>query len=223
MVCGSNMCGRSIPHCGHRKAVQFLNACQKSKQKFDDRTCLNKLLSWSDIVAVLASTMTNGFNCIDCNNNGPCTVPSQACLLCLHSGDKLQHQKHGCSKCGTGPGECCIVVLSDEKFLRLLQEKALSRSSTLAPCHIVEQYFSPNRNNVPNTMKLLKSKRYTMSPDPSTLLTTTMILKRGTTESSKEYIKQKLPKLLARLDLWDTGPRNRYVGNNVNTIPFQSG
>jgi hypothetical protein len=27
-------------------------------------------------------------------------------------------EKYGCAECGTGPGECCIVVTSDDKFLR---------------------------------------------------------------------------------------------------------
>jgi len=144
-------------------------------------------------------------------------------LLFLHSSDILQHQKHGCGECGTGPGECCIVVSSDKKFLRLLQEKALSGSSALAPRHIVEQNFSSNKNNFPNTLELLKLNPYTVPPDPATLFTTTMILKGRTTELSKEYIRQILSKLLARLDLWDTGPRNRYVGTKrkYKPVPIQ--
>jgi hypothetical protein len=50
-----------------------------------------------------------------------------------------------------------------------------------------------------------------VSPDPATLFATAITLKGRMKESSQEYIKQTLPKLLARLDLWDTGPRNRYV------------
>jgi hypothetical protein len=68
-------------------------------------------------------------------------------------------------------------------------------------------------------LKSLKLKPYTVSPDPVTLFTMTMILKGRTTESSKEYIKQTLSKLLARLDLWDTGPRNRYVGTKSKYKP----
>jgi hypothetical protein len=43
------------------------------------------------------------------------------------------------------------------------------------------------------------------------MFTTSMIFKGRTKESSHEYIKQTLPKLLARLDLWSSGPRNRYA------------
>jgi flap endonuclease GEN len=213
MICGSDVCGGGIPHCGHRKAVRFLDACRRTKGRCDDRACLDELLSWSDdVVAASASTKTVGGDiCFDCDDDGPCTVPSRFCSICLHSGDKLRHEKYGCAECGTGPGECCIVVTSDEKFLRSMKEKALTSGSTLAPRHVVDQYFSPNGNSVPSSLKSLKSKPYAVSPDPATLFAMAITLKGRTKESSREYIKQTLPKLLARLDLWDTGPRNRYV------------
>jgi hypothetical protein len=213
MICGSDVCGGGIPHCGHRKAVRFLDACRRTRSQCDDRTCLDELLSWSDdVVAASASTRTMGGDiCFDCDDDGPSTVPSRLCSICSHSGDKLRHEKYGCAECGTGPGECCIVVTSDERFLRSMKEKALTSESTLAPRHVVDQYFSPNGNNVPSSLKSLKSKPYAVSPDPATLFATAITLKGRTKESSWEYIKQTLPKLLARLDLWGTGPRNRYV------------
>ena len=209
MISGSDMCGAGVLNCGHRKAVRFLDACRRTARQCDDRTCLDKLLSWSDESATitLASRKCN----IDCDDDGPCTIPlSRRCSICLHAGDKVNHQTHGCAECGTEPGECCIAVTSDEKFLRSLKEKALSRSSTLAPRHIVDQYFSPNGNTLPIMLRSLRSKPYTVSPDPVTMFTTSMIFKGRTKESSHEYIKQTLPKLLARLDLWSSGPR-RYA------------
>lgn len=210
MISGSDMCGAGVLNCGHRKAVRFLDACRRTTRKCDDRTCLDKLLSWSDESATitLASSKCN----IDCDDDGPCTIPlSRRCSICLHAGDKVNHQTHGCAECGTEPGECCIAVTSDEKFLRSLKEKALSRSSTLAPRHIVDQYFSPNGNTLPLRLRSFQSKPYNISPDPVTMFTTSMIFKGRTKESSHEYIKQTLPKLLARLDLWSSGPRNRYA------------
>ncbi|KAL3764739.1 hypothetical protein ACHAW5_011290 [Stephanodiscus triporus] len=218
MICGSDVCGGGIPHCGHRKAVRFIDACRRTKRGSDDRTCLDEVLSWSDAVAA-APAKPMGEICLDCDDDGPCTVPSRFCSLCLHSGDKLRHEKHGCAECGTGPGECCIVVTSDERFLRSLKEKAMVSSSTLAPRHVVNQYFSPNGNIVPSLLKSLTSKPYAVSPNPVTLFTTVMLLKGRTKESSREFIKQTLPKLLARLDLWDTGPRNRYVSVNRKFKP----
>ena len=210
MISGSDMCGAGVLNCGHRKAVRFLDACRRTTRQCDDRTCLDKLLSWSDESATitLASRKCN----IDCDDDGPCTIPlSRRCSICLHAGDKVNHQTHGCAECGTEPGECCIAVTSDEKFLRSLKEKALSRSSTLAPRHIVDQYFSPNGNTLPLRLRSFQSKPYNSAPDPATMFTTSMIFKGRTKESSHEYIKQTLPKLLARLDLWSSGPRNRYA------------
>jgi hypothetical protein len=48
-------------------------------------------------------------------------------------------EKYGCAECGTGPGECCIVVTSDDKFLQSMKEKALTSGSTSAPRHVVDQ------------------------------------------------------------------------------------
>lgn len=211
MICGSDMCGAGVLNCGHRKAVRFLDACRRTTRKCD-RTCLDKMLSWSDESATITLASRKDLCNIDCDDDGPCTVPlSRKCSICLHAGDKVNHQKHGCAECGTEPGECCIAVTSDEKFLRSLMEKALSRSSTLAPRHIVDQYFSPNGNTVPIMLRSLRSKPYNVSPDPVTMFTTSMIFKGRTKDSSHEYIKQTLPKLLARLDLWSSGPRNRYA------------
>lgn len=211
MICGSDMCGAGILHCGHRKAVRFLDACRRTTRKCDG-TCLDKMLSWSDESAIITLASRKDLCNIDCDDDGPCTVPlSRKCSICLHAGDKVSHQTHGCAECGTEPGECCIAVTSDEKFLRSLKEKALSRSSTLAPRHIVDQYFSPNGNTVPIMLRSLRSKPYNVSPDSVTMFTTSIIFKGKTKESSHEYIKQTLPKLLARLDLWSSEPRNRHA------------
>ena len=209
MICGSDMCGEGIPRCGHKKAIQFLHACRSVKgQQCHGRTCLDELLSWSDIAAAGGGSDSRDVY-LDCDDDGPCTVPLRCCSICLHTGDKLQHEKHGCVECGTGPGEGCCVVSSNEKFLRSLKEKALKGS--IAPRHIVDQYFSPNSNDVPSSLHLLLSKPHVVSPDARSLFTTSMILKGRTAESSREYIKSTLPKLLARLDLWDTRPRNNYI------------
>ncbi|KAL7437331.1 hypothetical protein ACHAXH_003137, partial [Discostella pseudostelligera] len=214
IICGSDMCGDGLPHCGHKKAIQFLHACRnvKGQQCHGGRACLDELLSWSDIVTAAAGASTEIRDVhVDCDDDGPCTVPLRCCSICLHSGDKLQHERHGCIECGTGPGEGCCVVSSNEKFLRSMKEKALRSRGSLAPRHIVDQYFSPNSNHVPSSLRVLLSKPYVVSPDAKLLFTTSMILKGRTKESSHEYIKSTLPKLLARLDLWDTRPRNNYV------------
>ncbi len=211
MICGSDMCGGGIPHCGHKKAIQFIHACRSVKgQQCHGTTCLDELLSWSDIVAATAGGSSDSNDAyLDCDDDGPCTVPLRCCSICLHAGDKLQHEKHGCAECGTGPGEGCCLVSYNEKFLRSMKAKTLR--GPIASRHIVDQYMSPNSNHVPSSLRLLLSKPYVVSPDPRSFFTTSMILKGRTKESSHEYVKSTLPKLLARLDLWDTRPRNNYV------------
>ena len=205
VLTGSDLVGDGLPHVGHRKAIQYLHACRSVKHPSSNTTCLDELLSWSDASA--AESIQARVVQVDCDDDGPCTLPSRCCSICLHQGDKKQHEKHGCSECGTGPGEGCIAVTANEKFLRSLKEKA--KKGSIAPRHIVNGYCS--EQNVPHSLCNLKTKPYTVSVDAAKLYTTSLILKGRTTETSLEHIKQTLPKLLARLDLWATGPRNRYA------------
>ena len=217
MLCGSDMCGGGISNCGPAKAIQFLHACKSLKQHTNERTCLDELLSWSDEAS--AAAFKSKEVCIDCDDDGPCTVPLRCCSLCQHPGDKRSHEKHGCVECGTGPGEGCFVVTQNEKILRSMKEKAMR---SIPPRNIVNGYFAPNSNNIPSSLTLLKSKPYSLqSADPEKLFTTTsLILKGRTVLQTNDYIKQTLPQLLARLDLWDTAPRNRYANTKQRYKPI---
>ncbi|KAL7537678.1 hypothetical protein ACHAXR_007988, partial [Thalassiosira sp. AJA248-18] len=197
VLTGSDLVGSGVSHVGHRKAIQFLHACKSVKHPYNDRTCLDELLSWGDVAANPTKDL-----CIDCDDDGPSTIPSRCCSLCLHSGNKLRHKENGCVECGTGPGEGCFVVTSSEKFLRSIKEKAIG---LIAPRNIVNEYFTPNNNNVPNSLKVKPLA------SPKKLFTTSLILKGRSPDTSQDYIKQTLPKLLVRLDILETGPRNRYA------------
>jgi flap endonuclease GEN len=236
MICGSDVCGVGMSHCGHRKAVRFLDAYRRTWERGCrdncDGACLDELLSWSDVVVAArgestlgGETMTRHDACRDCaidvDDDGPCTVPpSRSCSRCLHHGDRLRHERHGCGECGTGPGEGCILVTSDERFLRSMREKAVRSDSTIAPRDVVNRYFVPNGNNVPSSLMSLRSRPYVILPDPAIFFDTSLILKGRTRESSREYIKQTFPRLLVKLDLWDAGPRNRYVVPNRKYKPI---
>ena len=216
MLCGSDVCGEGVPHVGHRKAVRFLHACRSLKERADDRTCLDELLSWADEPAAPA---TSADVCVDCDDDGPGTIiPSRHCSLCLHPGDKLQHEKHGCAACGTGPGEGCFVVTSSERVLRSLREKARGR---LAPRRRVEAYFSPNGDAgvSASLLRSLTSKPYSVTVDVAGLLGG-LVLKGRCEESAREHVARTLPKLLARLDMWDTRPRNVYVTSKQRYKPI---
>ena len=134
VLSGSDMCGDGVPNVGHKKAIQFLHACRSLKNQCDDRTCLDELLSWGDVAAESTKSKDICVDCDDDDDDGPSTIPSRCCSLCLHPGNKRQHEKHGCAECGTGPGEGCYVVTSSEKVLSSLREKA---RGLIAPRHIV--------------------------------------------------------------------------------------
>jgi len=100
MLSGSDMVGSGVPHVGGSKAVQFLKCCRNIKHPCNVRTCLDELLSW----AAVAPTSSKD-KCFECDDDGPITIPTRCCSICLHPGDKGQHEKYGCKECGTGPGE----------------------------------------------------------------------------------------------------------------------
>lgn len=103
VLTGSDLVGAGIPHVGHRKAIQYLHSCRSVKHPCNSTTCLDELLSWSDDVATDSNQPKN--LCLNCDDDGPSTIRERCCSLCLHPGDKKSHEKHGCTECGTGPGE----------------------------------------------------------------------------------------------------------------------
>ncbi|KAL9186954.1 hypothetical protein ACHAXT_010674 [Thalassiosira profunda] len=216
LLTGSDLVGTGVNHVGHRKAIQALHAIRSLKHPCHDRSCLDELLSWSDEAA--AKTAKPKDVCPDVDDDGPSTISSRCCSLCLHPGDKRDHEKHGCAQCGTGPGEGCYVVTSSEKFLRALKEKA---SGWLAPRQVVEGYFAPNSNQVPEVLLSLKTKPYSVAVDARKLFSMdSLILKGRSKQASLEYIHSTLPKLMARLELWDTRPRNVYATTKLAYKPI---
>ncbi|KAL7521867.1 hypothetical protein ACHAWX_006559 [Stephanocyclus meneghinianus] len=201
---GSDLAGAGVPNIGCKKAINFIHACKKLKHCPDDRTCLQEVLSWGDAVSK-STAMTNGAFCLQCNDDGP---HERRCSVCLHPGDKLHHQKYGCVKCGTEPGEGCVVVTALEKFLRSVREKALGMPS-FANRSIVNEYFSPN-NNIAPTDLLSRQLRQNITPDARALFDSSLILNGHTLSSSKQYVRETLPHLLARLELL-ADQRNKYV------------
>lgn len=206
LLTGSDLVGGGIPHVGYKKAINLLHACKRLKHRPNERCCLDELLAWGDAVSKQTS-VTNGELCMQCDDDGPSTISERCCTLCLHPGDKLQHEKHGCAKCGTDAGEGCIVVTIKEKFLRSVRDKALKMPS-FANRSIVDEYFSPNSNILPNDLNQKKAQCI-ISPDAQTLFSTALIVKGHTSSSSNAYIRETLPHLLARLELW-ADPRNKY-------------
>lgn len=83
ILSGSDMCA-GVPSVGCKKAIQFLHACRSLKHGCNERTCLDELLSWGDDFA--AESSKSNEICIDCDDDGPSTIASRCCSLCLHPG-----------------------------------------------------------------------------------------------------------------------------------------
>lgn len=215
MLTGSDLCGDGQRFVGHKKAIQFIHACRQCRLE----SPLDEVISWSDETA---EAMKPNDVCIDCDDDGPSTIRSTKCSLCLHAGTKAQHQKHGCVECGTGPGECCFVVTTSEKVVRALKAKALgSGSITPHHRHIALLYKLPNDNTVPDELAGLKSNPYNISVNAAGLFNTSLLLKGRSLDSSKQHLIRTLPPLMARLDLWDSRPMTRPVLGTSSTEKYK--
>ena len=203
LLTGSDMTS-GVANVGHKKAIAFMDACRSLTQQPDEGTCLDKLLAWGDE----ANKPTEIH--IDVNDDGPSTIQTRCCSLCLHPGSKDAHAKNGCAECGTSAGEGCYVVTSMEKIVTSMKQK-ISKMQQWSPQAVVDAYFSPNGNSIPNALASVASTTYAVSPAAAQLFQSTLILKGNSKSSSQEYIRQTLPPLLARLDLFSTAPRNVYA------------
>lgn len=204
LLTGSDMT-IGITNVGHRKAIAFMDACRSVAQQPDEGTCLNKLLEWEKEVNKQAEIH------VDVDDDGPSTIQTRCCSLCLHPGSKDVHARDGCTECGTSAGQGCFVVTSIEKIVRSMQQKIATKSSTATAQHVVDAYFSPNANSIPNALASVTSIPSVASPAVAELFQSTLILKGHSQSSSQEYVRQTLPQLLARLDLYSTSPRNVYA------------
>ena len=214
LLTGSDLLGAGVPNIGYKKTINLLHALKRFEHRSNDRTCLDHLLKWGEEVEQQSSSTTE--LCMECDDNGPSTINTRCCSVCLHPGDKLQHEKNGCKTCGTEKGEGCFIVTAREKFVRSVKAKVLMLSS-FAKRSIVDEYFSPNSNTLPSDIVSLKSS--IVSPNVSELFRTSLIVKGQNLSSSIEYIRETLPPLLARLELWKD-QRNKYITKQQKYKPF---
>ena len=201
LLTGSDMT-KGVTNIGHKKAITFMDACRAITHNPNKDTCLDKLLSWGQDRNEIAET------CIEVNEDS--SAKARTCSLCLHPGSKDEHKRNGCAQCGTSAGEGCFVVTSMEKIVMSMQQK-IGRMQHFQPRVVVDAYLSPNSNAVPNTLASISSTYFITSPKTAQLFQTSLMLKGSTLSSSQDYIRQTLPPLLARLDLFSTAPRNVYA------------
>lgn len=177
---------QGVQHLGWKKASMFLGACPEGKS-------LDTLLGWSE------SEKTS--------DDPRCPVSSgTTCSRCLHPGSKLQHQKKGCTECGTKAGQCCHLVSADERFLRSVKAKC---RGSLPSRDLVNVYLRPAQE--PSSLVCVREASKETTVDVEGLLKTSILVNGKSLQSSAEYSKHILPRLMAKLHLWDRSPKNQYV------------
>ena len=201
LLTGSDMTS-GVANVGNKKAIAFMDSCRSLAQQSDEATCLNTLLAWG-------KDANKGIQ-VDVDDDGPSTIQTRCCSLCLHPGSKDAHKRNGCVECGTSAGEGCFVVTSMEKIVTSMKQK-IGKMQHWAPKAVANAYFSPNGSSVPNALTSFRSATCIASPTAAELFRSNLILKGKSQSFSQEYVRQTLPHLLARLDLFSNAPRNVYA------------
>jgi len=226
ILTGSDIAGDGIPHVGPKKAIKFIQACRRSHplhlQGYQGRPAIDVLQRWdsaarNEAAAAAANAAAGG---------DEAKAKERCCSLCLHPGNKRDHEKHGCTECGTDAGEACFAVSTEERFKLAVRAKALSMTPTFASRPIIDAYRSPNRSIIPYTTKgisLSASSGLPMEmPRYHDIIrsTTLSFVKGNTISSSQEHLQQTLPRLLARLHILAKAqsnlPENRYKNSASN-------
>ena len=177
---------QGVQHLGWKKALRFLEACPPGKS-------LETLLGWSE-------SDETGDDARSLVSSGT------TCSRCLHPGSKSQHQKNGCTECGTKAGQCCHLVSADERFLRSVKAKCIG---SLPSRDLIDVYLQPAQE--PSSLISIREAPEETRVDIEGLLKTSILVNGKGLQSSAEYTKRLLPRLMAKLHLWDRSPKNQYV------------
>lgn len=130
-------------------------------------------------------------------------APGRCCSRCSHPGTKSAHLKNGCELCGTEPGEACLEFTTEDKFRKSLRAKALALFPKFDPSQVVDAYTSPNDNLLP--VQFGRQARPSMSdPDLGSLMKMKVIVKGRSQETSREFVKTAIGRLLSRAELLQT-------------------
>jgi len=238
ILCGSDIAGDGVSTMGAKKAIKFIDMCRRSDAS--TRTALETLRHWdaearlhaattaaasAPAAAAAAGAATESDHADADGNAGPAgdATKQRCCSLCLHAGDKRSHSMNGCSLCGTSAGEGCYPVSVAERYKGAVKEKVLGMTPTFASQPTIEAYRNPNGNAIPTTTTatLSVSADLTMQqPRYQEALRSALLFKGNSRSTSQEYLRQTMPKLLARLYILEkakfTLPENRYASSSSN-------
>ena len=234
LLTGSDLAGNGLAKVGHKKAIRFIKKCRDDYPLTAETAAIEVLRSWARSVPAVAIKGTTysgedaqGSDLMDEDEvngtDGIKTVKKKqaCCSRCLHAGSKRSHQKHGCEICGTAPGEPCYKLSSDDKFRKLLREKALAMTDPIFdPTLVVDAYMRPNDNQLPASLLqkgITSSKALQMGyPKLREIVSWPVTIKGHCLKTSQDYAKQSVMRLLARRELFQD------AGSNLNECNDQT-
>ena len=233
ILCGSDIAGDGVATMGGKKAVKFIDMCRRSDAS--TRTALETLRLWgaearlhaattmAAAAAAAASATESDFADADGNAGAAAEATKQqrCCSLCLHAGDKRLHSSNGCEECGTGPGDGCYPVSLAERYKSSIKDKVMQGAATFS-VSTIDAYLTPNGNTIPQTTTgaSVSADLPMQQPRYQEALRSSLLFKGNTRSTSHEYLRQTMPKLLARLYILDKArsnlPENRYASSSSN-------
>jgi flap endonuclease GEN len=186
LLTGSDLAGPGLKKTGHKKAIRFIRKCQLDFPLTKETASLDELKSW-------ASAATGNVTLQDENKNEKC------CSRCNHSGCKRSHLKHGCSICGTEPGEQCFLVTSEDRFRQSLRAKALELQPKFDPSRVYSAYMRPNDNQLPIQLVETTGSGIEMGyPKIKELCEMNLIVKGKSLIGSREFVRHTVSRYMTR-------------------------
>ena len=232
ILCGSDIAGDGVATMGGKKAVKFIDMCRRSDAS--TRTALETLRLWgaearlhaaTTMAAAAAAASATESDFADADGNAgaaaEATKQQRCCSLCLHAGDKRLHSSNGCEECGTGPGDGCYPVSLAERYKSSIKDKVMQGAATFS-VSTIDAYLTPNGNTIPQTTTgaSVSADLPMQQPRYQEALRSSLLFKGNTRSASQEYLRQTMPKLLARLYILDKArsslPENRYASSSSN-------
>ena len=213
LLTGSDLAGSGLDKVGYKKAIRFIRKCKLDNPLHPNTAAIEELKSWARSIAPC------DLDPFDCVPLVPPKAAGKCCSHCNHPGSKSHHLKHGCEVCGTAPGEACLECTSGDRFRQSLRIKALALFPKFDPSQVVEAYSKPNENLLPLQFSGNTNPEMIM-PDLDGLMKMKSIVKGRSLETSREYLKTAIGKLLSRAELLKTNSENKEEATN-KPVPLE--
>ena len=216
LLTGSDLAGSGLDQVGHKKAVRFIRNCKRDNPLHIETAAIDELKAWARSIAPFSPDPFEEKPFVAAKPAGKC------CSHCTHLGSKSDHLKNGCGECGTQPGEPCLEFTAEDRFRQSLREKALALYPKFDPSQVLEAYKSPNDNLLPIQFANQQIPRMER-PNLAELMKMKFIVRGRDQNSSRDYIKTSIGRLLSRAELLDPPQASKTslggADNRIRTKP----